>query len=85
MIPGQKHADSIEKPNARLGVETYAIPSADSLSASSAGSCPAPADVRSWPPIDTAVAAHVGAAECYAGQMRQRKIDQVLRTFADSL
>eukprot|EP01043_Picozoa_sp_COSAG02_P108092 COSAG02_NODE_44115_length_368_cov_2443.327138_1_plen_43_part_10 len=38
-----------------LHTQTYATPSENSPSASSVGSCPAPADERSWPPIDTDV------------------------------
>ena len=41
--------------NARLGAETYANRWGHSPSASSAGSCPAPADGRSWPPFDTVI------------------------------
>ena len=64
---------------------SYASPAVCSPAPSSEVSCPAPADERSWPPSGTGDAAHVGAANFYAGDKKRQKIDQVLRTFADSL
>ena len=45
------------KTDARHGAGTYASPVVGSLSASSVGSYPAPADGRSWPPNGTGIAA----------------------------
>ena len=72
--------------NATLCTKTlrlsYASPSQHSLSASSAGSCPAPVDVRSWPPIGTGVAAcTAGASKWYIskGNMTERSIKRCVR------
>jgi hypothetical protein len=82
-----------------LHTQTYATPWENSPSASSVGSCPAPADERSWPPIDTVVQQqqqppwqHAESVKPTSAQCNQ-STHQLLksmpcnatRTFADSL